>query len=224
LVELLVAIAVLALVVFPTMEVFITATKTNSKSRTELQATITANSVMEGVESINISDVHSQCNGDLKSFSIVAGRTQNGVTKSFADSGGTAGTLTQDSSGNYQIVTGQTFVPDTLSTKSTYSYAINGIWQSNNSYDAVVILEESDYNDLDADGKDTGVKIKSSADSAAATFTESSVSATYSSYTKMFNITVYVYKHEDTPVYVGTSSLEDNCLVKLTGNKRDQAK
>jgi prepilin-type N-terminal cleavage/methylation domain-containing protein len=214
LIELLVAIVILSLVVFPTMQVFITATKTNSKSRTELQATITANSVLESAKAFSIRVFHEQCNGNISSFGLLAGKTENGATKSFAESGGSAGTLVLDTDNTYKIVTGQTFVADTLDVKSEYSYAINGIVQSNNTYDAVVVLKEAEYQDVD---------LKSTADGTASTYKETDVNGTYSNYNKKFDITVYVYKHASTPVYVGASSLDDNCLVKITGNKLDNA-
>ncbi len=220
LVELLISIAILSLVVFPVFEVFVTATKTNSKSRTELQATLTANSVLESSKAFSIRVFHEQCAANYNTvskskFTLVAGEQSGGTVKSLLDAGGTAGILKLGDDGKYKLVqnSGEAFTADSLSVKSVYMYGVNGIKQSHNYYDAVVVFSECEYQDTEMTG----------ANGNSVNYKESDSNGNYSDYNKKFDITVYVYKHQDTPVYVGATDLNENALLKITGNKLDNA-
>ena len=50
LVELIVSIAILAIIVLPFLNAFVTATKTNVKARNKMNATHLATNIMEGIE------------------------------------------------------------------------------------------------------------------------------------------------------------------------------
>lgn len=214
LVELLVAIAVLALVVVPTLSVFVAATKSNSKARTELQATITANSVLESAKAFTIYSIDQQCNtvytdANASQFTLLAGTT----TESFVSSayGGEVGTVIFDSNDNVTIESvGKRNASITFSERAEkYAYYISGIKQSNSTYDAVIIFDELDYQDVEIDGS---------------VITESDIQGIYDDYNKKYAIKIYVYKHSDSPAFIGKDPANDeNVLVKIEGSKVDRA-
>lgn len=212
LVELLVAIVILSLVIVPTLSVFVTATKANSKARVELQATITADSVLESAKSFSLYVYSVQCNKAYSStnyddFTLIAGST----TKSLMELGGTCGQISFDESDASKCIVqaptkGNTFEPG----QDRYAFAINGIKQSNSTYDALVVFEKAEYQAVSIDGS---------------SYTESDVQSEYGSYNKEYAITVYVYKHEDTPAYVGKDlNGKMGALETITGSKMDSAK
>lgn len=212
LVELLVAIVILSLVVVPTMTVFITATKSNSKARTELQATITANSVLESAKAFSLYIYDKQCNtiysdGNADKFTLIAGTT----TSSFVSSsyGGTVYTVVFDGTKVDSIKKRDATEPF-VERDSKYAYALNGIKQSQSTYDALIVFEEADYQDVEINGS---------------TFTEGDVGTVYAEYNKEYTITIYVYKHSASPAYIGKDLAADSgALVVITGSKIDPAR
>lgn len=214
LVELLVAIVILSLVVVPTMTVFITATKSNSKARTELQATITANSVLESAKAFSLYVFDQQCNtiytsSNASKFALIAGTT----TDSFVSSayGGTVGTVVFDGTKVDSVEKRDSTTPF-VERDSKYAYALNGIKQSSSTYDALIVFEEADYQDVEINGS---------------TFTEGDVGTVYAEYNKEYTITIYVYKHNKTgnPEYIGKDlAVDDGALVVITGSKIDPAR
>lgn len=212
LVELLVAIVILSVVVVPTMTVFITATKSNSKSRIQLQGTITANSVLESAKSFSLYVYSNQCNKTYSSsnygeFTLVAGST----TQSLMALGGTCGEVKLDttSQAGKSLVLAPSKGNNFTKEADQYIFAINGIQQSNSKYDALIVFEKNNYQEVSVGGS---------------TFSESNVEQAYNEYNKEYEITVYVYKHEDTPAYVGKDLNGDmDALITLTGSKLDSA-
>lgn len=213
LVELLVAIVILSVVVVPTMTVFITATKSNSKSRIQLQGTITANSVLESAKSFSLYVYSNQCNkaytsSNQNEFTLIAGTT----TQSLMAIGGTCGEVKLDTTseaGKSLILApskGNTFAKEA----DQYIFAINGIPQSNSKYDALIVYDKNDYQEVSLGGSNK--------------YTESNVKSEYDNYNKEYEITVYIYKHEDTPAYVGKDLKGDmGALITITGSKIDSA-
>lgn len=204
LVELLVAIAVLALVVFPTMEVFIAATKTNSNARTELQATITANSVLESSKAFSIYSYYKQCNktydgSGSDGFDLIAGRKVGGSIVNFTDStnyGGTAGVISYDSASK-KVTSCTASNSNTFTEKAgVYYFALNGIMQSNQKFDAVVIFEKQPVNDVTMNT--TGLKGTYTSNKA-----EQVADSSNASFNFEYNISIIVYKHDSTPMYMG---------------------
>lgn len=216
LVELLVAIAILTLVILPTLEVFVTATRTNSKARTELQATITANSVLESAKAFSIYVFDKQCNqtynsGNAGTFTLVAGEADGGTVKSLIQAGGTCGQVVFDSDGKTvkEIIKDGTAFDD--KGKDRFAYAINGIKQSNSVYDAVVIYTQRDYQDVNINGT---------------AYTETNVASKLPNYNKEYDITVYIYKHNSSgdAGYIGKNLYDSSgALVTITGSKLDSA-
>jgi prepilin-type N-terminal cleavage/methylation domain-containing protein len=203
LVELLVAMVILSVVIFPTLQVFVTATKVNANSRARLQANITGDSVLESAKSFSLYSFNSQCvnltSASSSKFSLVAGAEGRVDALKYA-----GGTIAWDE--NY------TFVPADYTTDAdgnkvyhSYMYAINKIRQSKSYYDAVIVFQEVEYTDA----------------SVTPMVSEEQVSSVYSYYNKKFDITVYVYKHSDDPVYIGATDLSENAVVVLTGSKLD---
>ncbi|MGN0164975.1 MAG: prepilin-type N-terminal cleavage/methylation domain-containing protein [Lachnospiraceae bacterium] len=213
LVELLVAIVVLALVVVPTMTVFVTATKSNSKARTELQATITANSVLESAKAFSIYVFDVQCNTTYTSsnesqFTLIAGTASDSFVSS--SYGGTVGTVEWDGDEVKAIFKRDAANPF-QERADKYAYAINGIKQSNSTYDAIIVFEAQPYQDVDINGT---------------TYTEADVNSEYGTYNKEYKISVYVYKHNGTsPEYIGKDFSGDDhgALVVINGSKIDSA-
>ncbi|MDD6101873.1 MAG: type II secretion system protein [Clostridiales bacterium] len=227
LVELLVAIAVLSIVVFPTMEVFITATKTNSRARTELQATITADSVLESGKAFSLYTYDNQCKKTYNStgddFKLLAGRVVSGTEQKLTSAayGGTVGviefepdgkTIKKFSKGSGPFKEISEF---TTGEKIRYAYCINGIRQSSQRFDAVIVFENTDElkNDTNIEGADiTASEIANIANKNKGT------------YNYEFKISVYVYKHSDTPAYIG-KNIYDNpqAIAVINGSKLDSA-
>jgi prepilin-type N-terminal cleavage/methylation domain-containing protein len=245
LVELLAAIAILSLIVFPTMQAFVIATKYNSKARTELQATIVANAVLESARVNTIEKIYQECDGDYSgSFDLIAGNLKSGKIVNFLDDSDayrgylvsydaanskyvSVSTSENYASGDFKNIDKFDLVQDTVTyTKNDltneisptatacYSYIFKGITQSNSKYDAIMILEEAPYQNIEV--SDSGGN--------SVTYTEQDVDGVFSASTQKFNITVYVYKKGYNPVDKKASSLDDNCLVKLTGSKLDNVK
>jgi len=216
LIELLVSIAILAIVVFPTMQCFVSATKANSKARTRLQANITASSVLESAKTNTIYTYFSQCVKDYSgggSFTLIAGKlTDSGAVQDLMSAGGSCGVIKfqTDGSGNETNKIDSVVKTATYEERADrYAFAINGIYQTNSRYDAVIIYEKTDYQDVTVDGS---------------TYKEEDVSGFWDYYNNEYAITVLIYKHKDTPIYV--TNHEDitnptNNIAKTTGSKLD---
>lgn len=225
LVELMVAIVILTVVVLPTMSVFVAATKANSKARTELQSTVTANSVLESAKSFSIYVFDKQCNteynsGNASQFTLIAGQLDGSTIKSLVQAGGTCGQIEYESDGETVKDVVKNPAPfeskyASDASKMKFAYAINGIKQSKNTYDAVVVYEKQDYQDISVGDP-----------ASPSTYTESQVGTALSNYNKEYSITVYVYRHNKTgnPYYYGKNlKSASGALVTITGSKLDSA-
>ena len=73
LVELIVSIAILALIVLPFLNAFVTATKTNVKARNKMNATHLATNIMEGIENNSIKTMAYQFNYPSEGFDLADG-------------------------------------------------------------------------------------------------------------------------------------------------------
>lgn len=167
LIELLVSITILSLIVFPTMQVFVAATEANSKARTKLQATITANSLLESAKAFTIANFEEQCYGSDELI-LIAGNIVDGEYKTFTEYGGTAGLLELDGTKFSKIRkrstdTDKIRFPRQIATTvmddgeekevvqilydASYAYIIKGIRQSNQRFDAIVIFERDTSSD-----------------------------------------------------------------------------
>ena len=201
LVELLVAIVILAMVMMPISRLFITAGSINNKGRKEQQANITANSVLESARAFAIYEFDKQCRANTaSSFKLIAAKDNSAFSSSVFtqyDSTNTTPLAT-----NF-VVSGQ-----------TYAYKINGLTQNKSKYDAVVIFEKDAYQTVKTDSSTS--------------ISESDVSGKFATYNKQYNIRVYIYEHgtdvssEDYTMPDG-KPVKGNALVVLTGSKLDNA-
>ena len=239
-VELLCASVILALIVAPALQLFLFATKTNSKARTELQADITASSVLESARSFSIYAYDAKCNADYssvdpKTFTLLAGQYDGSGFKTLMELSDTSCYQVKFKSDNtdsddYYVIESVSKQAGSIKTKGKtsgggskidddlaigdrcrYAYVINGIKQTNNTYDAVVVFEKFKYQNLEISGN---------------TFTESDVSW-LSQYNKNFKITVLVYRAKDRgsdKSYIGKDvSKKNTALVRVEGSKLDPA-
>ncbi|MBP3238344.1 MAG: type II secretion system protein [Lachnospiraceae bacterium] len=267
-VELLCASVILALIVAPALQLFLFATKANSKARTELQAEITASSVLESARSFSIYNYDIKCNSEYTTddekdtFTLLAGafvkddETGNQEIKTLMHIDNTScyeiefktddindpdyyvikdikkNSAGIDSKGNVDGPyvehidkdTGLEIYPDRLQLASgercRYAYAINGIKQSQNTYDAVIMFEKFNYQTLTINNE---------------SFTEENVSKTLSKYNKNYKITVFLYRSKDFGTkksYFISKGNADNAnlndknrsLIMVIGSKLDSAK
>lgn len=72
LIELIVAIAILAVVVLPLLTAFVVSLKTNAKAKEKLRATEIAHNMMEGMEALSVKEIMIQLNYPGASFNLLA--------------------------------------------------------------------------------------------------------------------------------------------------------
>jgi prepilin-type N-terminal cleavage/methylation domain-containing protein len=91
LVELIVAVAILAIIVLPLLKAFVISTDTNAKAKEKLRTTELAQNIMEGLEAISLSQVEDQfCNPgtDNCDFTLLTGQKQMTVCRMETDTDG----------------------------------------------------------------------------------------------------------------------------------------
>lgn len=81
LVELLIAITILAIIVIPLLNVFLTSNRLNVKSRQTLRATTMAQDIMEGLKAYDIAELKEQFNNPSEGFYVIDGRMVKGEIK-----------------------------------------------------------------------------------------------------------------------------------------------
>ena len=77
LLELLIAVTILAIITIPMLHMFVTSAKINGKSRITLRATVLAQDVVEGLKAYHIDEIQDQFNGvedfEMLNTSVIAG-------------------------------------------------------------------------------------------------------------------------------------------------------
>ena len=71
LLELLIAVIILAIIVIPVMHLFLTSNKLNIKSRQTLQAATLAQNIMEGLKAYDIEELKAQFNAPAEGFYVI---------------------------------------------------------------------------------------------------------------------------------------------------------
>ena len=71
LVELLIAVTILAIIVIPLMHLFVTSTKINVKSRETLRSTTIAQDIMEGCKAYDVPELQEQFNHPEEGFYVI---------------------------------------------------------------------------------------------------------------------------------------------------------
>lgn len=108
LVEIIVSIAILAIIVLPFLNAFVTATKTNVKARNEMNATHLATNIMEGIEKNSMKTLAYQFNYPTESFDVADG---------FSIASGSSACELLKKNGKYQNVVKLENVRDEVSNK-----------------------------------------------------------------------------------------------------------
>ena len=78
LVELLIAVVILAIIVIPLMNLFVSSNRINIKSRQTLRATTVAQDIMEGLKAYNIEEIRAQFNDPAGGFYVIDSRLIKG--------------------------------------------------------------------------------------------------------------------------------------------------
>lgn len=118
LVELIVSITILAIIVLPLLNAFVTSSKTNAKSKDEMNATNLASNIMEGLEKDSLSDIAYQYNYPAEGFNLVdIGDTGETCELVMVSNGGTS---TFNKAVRFEEVTGEVTNKDDLITSSIH--------------------------------------------------------------------------------------------------------
>lgn len=126
LVELLVAVTILAIIVVPLMHMFVTATRINVKSRNTLRATTVAQDIMEGLKAYNIDEIKAQFDKPTDGFYVVDSRLVKGAIREET-------ALEVDSAGD----------PD----DGIYCFSMGSVKMQGSVYDALIRVDARGYMD-----------------------------------------------------------------------------
>ena len=157
LVELLVAMIILAIVVTPLLRSFVVAARTNAKARKVIQANTSVQNLMEEIKGDPLADVLRAVNGfnkDEKGETIHVSLPSSGfeavlnggsyTAVSAANSAVSA--ITETDAGGTVIVTGSTFTPNS---SGEYHVVLDGITNGHSTYDALLTLTADSSKTLD---------------------------------------------------------------------------
>ena len=159
LVELLIAVTILAIIVIPLLHLFVTSTRINVKSRQTLRATTVAQDIMEGLKAYTLEEVRTQFNGQDENgnFVLVSGKhyPEEGFYILNSD-------MIQD--GVWEITgledwldtaTGKPKDPDSADNE-IYYFGISDLKLQGGEYDALIRLDASGYTEAKVDAGGTG--------------------------------------------------------------------
>jgi len=216
LVEILVAVAILSISIIPIAAIFVGTTKVTSKSRTKLQATLTADSVIEAAKANSVFMFDKQCrlpDGD-SGFKLLT----NSITEGFV--GGTYAPIRVTYDGNNTLIAQNNGDKSGSFTKNAdqYAFLIKGIKQSHSTYDAIIIFKKQEMQSIVAKDKK----------SSTATSAYMLDTVFYPSYNWEYKLTAFVFKHTDGLSYKDSANLltdeQFGFITKIEGNKIDSAK
>lgn len=156
LVEVLVAILILAIIVVPLLSAFVMSAKTNAKARQTLRATTLAQNVMEELKAYSLETSAGHHNGTETGNFVVAAATQKYETVRYADGVHKVVTAVKDASTGEVTVTGRE--------EEQYDFVLRGVKQENAEFDVEISVrkpEEKDANIPDGLGSFDMVNITS---------------------------------------------------------------
>ena len=81
LLELLIAVVILAIIVIPLLNLFLSSNKLNIKSRQTLRATTAAQDIMEGLKAYNMEEIRAQFDDPASGFYVIDSRMIKGGVK-----------------------------------------------------------------------------------------------------------------------------------------------
>ena len=138
LIELLVAITMLAVVVSPFLNTFLISARQNNKARETLRATTVAQNLMEGLKAFTVEQVCRQVNSDVADSKLYYPTYQ--AHQEFPDANGK--TSWKDTAAEYEF-------QNTPSNK--YTLGIQGIEEDGKLYDARILMDASGYSAINQD-------------------------------------------------------------------------
>ncbi len=129
LLELLIAVIILAIIVIPLLHMFVTSTRINIKSRQTLRATTFAQDIMEGLKAYNIDELKQQFNEPVEGFyvindKLIKGSVQEDIDREKAANG-------TDLNGN----------PN----PGLYYFTMSGVAMQGSEYDALIEVDARGY-------------------------------------------------------------------------------
>lgn len=127
--ELLIAVIILAIIVIPLLHMFVTSTRINIKSRQTLRATTFAQDIMEGLKAYNIDELKQQFNEPVEGFyvindKLIKGSVQEDIDREKAANG-------TDLNGN----------PN----PGLYYFTMSGVAMQGSEYDALIEVDARGY-------------------------------------------------------------------------------
>ncbi len=137
LLELLIAVIILAIIVIPLLHMFVTSTRINIKSRQTLRATTFAQDIMEGLKAYNIDELKQQFNEPVEGFyvindKLIKGSVQEDIDREKAANG-------TDLNGN----------PN----PGLYYFTMSGVAMQGSEYDALIEVDARGYMKKPEDGR-----------------------------------------------------------------------
>lgn len=130
LVELLIAVTILAIIVIPLMHLFLTSTRLNVKSRQTLRATTVAQDIMEGLKAYDVDELQQQFNQPLDGFYVVDDKLIKGSVQEESE-------REKDGSGN--------------AIEGLYYFSMTDVTMQGSRYDALIKVDARGYTDGTAD-------------------------------------------------------------------------
>lgn len=125
LVELLIAVVILAIIVIPLLHLFISSTRVNVKSRKTLRATTVAQDIMEGLKAYNIDELKTQFNDPEEGFYVINDKLIKGNIREEAS------LEDEDGSGD----------PD----EGLYCFSMSNVSMQGSKYDALITVDGRGY-------------------------------------------------------------------------------
>lgn len=223
LVEVLVAVAILAIAVAPILSSFVGTARINSTARRKLTATTIAESLMESVKAYSLFDVAKQCDYQADGFSLLAGDLESGSSAFTGKATELAVAVNPDGSWNLSVKSASDYTVSKTGTKysftesadggALYGFFITDIPMAGGTYDAIVLYKKdfarSNETFVDAAGNNVSVN----------TTLESFQVRTL----KYYDVTILVYRSETSSSMTNqlNEDLAEGPLVEITGTKAD---
>ncbi|MBO4789154.1 MAG: prepilin-type N-terminal cleavage/methylation domain-containing protein [Lachnospiraceae bacterium] len=200
LVEVLLAVAILAIISIPLMQSFVSAARVNGESRRRLAANTIAETLMESCKSVSLADIAQQ-------FDAAQGPANNHITIITESNGGVfsgnAYELKPDLSGTMSSYT------TSLASSTKYAFLLTNISSGGGRYCALIQYE------LDSSGRNHGA--------------ESSVGSSLNGigikYMKYYNVKISVYRttaNATTFIGLHASNTKKDALVTIEGSVTDR--
>ncbi len=207
LVEVLIAVAILAVAVTPILSSFVTTAKVNSNARRKFTATTVAESLMESVKAFSLNDFATQCAYPSDGFTLLAGDLENGGAFSgsaaeLANDGG----VWQVKGTNYTVTKVGTATKFNESADGTYCFFVQNIRMAGGTYDAIVIYEKDTAKSNQTFTNSEGIEVS----------VEDTLGTMDIRALNYYDVTIQVFRTSNLGNY-----MTETPLVEITGTKAD---